>query len=221
MKAGRQVSALPAPCPWRPPLECGQVQQAHPLSCASYVCVGRTCPAGSSEFLPTMWPKPATSVPLSFQTRNRWLLPLMSTVASATTDFPEPSLSPPDSQVFTAPCVQEENLQGKFGFFDITVLSPMCPPLHLQHPAGLPLPLPFTFNPTSGRLCQKVGSQKRPLMSQCPAPPCPALPCPALPPALRAVAPPWAAGSLLAHALSRDVVAQGVYMFCTSAGDCT
>lgn len=181
MKAGHHVSALPSPCPWRPPLECGQVQQAHPLGCASYVCVGRTCPAGSSEFLPTMWPKPATSVPLSFQTRNRWLLPLMSTVASATTDLPEPSLSPPNSQVFTAPCVQEGNLQGKFGFFDITVLSPMCPPLHLQHPAGLPLPLPFTFNPTSGRLCQKVGSQKRPLMSQCPAPPCPAQPCPALP----------------------------------------
>lgn len=98
-----------------------------PWLCLVCLC-GQDLPCGSSEFLPTTWPEPATSVPLSFQTRNRWLLPWMSTMASAPTNLPEPSPSPPDSQVFTAPCVQEENQQGKFGFFDITILSPLCPP---------------------------------------------------------------------------------------------
>lgn len=151
MKAGRHVSALPSPCPWRPPLKCGQVQQAHPLSCASYVCVGRTCPAGSSEFLPTMWPKPATSVPLSFQTRNRWLLPLMSTVASATQTFLSPACHLPTprsspllvckkricressvslTSLFCPPCVPL--------FISSTQLASLCPSLSpsILHPEG-------------------------------------------------------------------------------------
>lgn len=113
------------------PWSLGWVQQAHLLGCAWYVCTGRTFPAGAVHSFPPCGPN-LPSVPLSFLTRNcLLLLPLLSTVVSASTDLPEPSPSSPDSQIFTVPCVQE-NLQGTFGFFDIIVLSPLPPPFHLQ-----------------------------------------------------------------------------------------
>lgn len=134
---------------------------------------------------PALWgavnsfPPSATSVPLSFQTRNRWLLPLMSTVARATTDLPEPSLSPPDSQVFTAPCVQEENLQGKFGFFDITVLSPVCSPfISSTQLASLCPSLSPSILHREGSVRKWEESEKTTDVSV----PRPALPCPATSP---------------------------------------
>lgn len=143
----------------------------------------------------------------------------MSIGASTPTNLPEPSPPPPDSQVFTAPCVQEENQQGKFGFFDITLLSPLCPPSS-PAPSWPPFAPPSHLQSYVRKALSESG--KSVLLRVRKDPRClSAPPCPAQPPALRAVAPPWAAGSLLAHALSCDVAAQGVYMFCTSAGDCT
>lgn len=121
------------------------------------------------------------------------------------------------TQVFTAPC-EHENLQGKFGFFDIFVLPPPSSPAPIWPPLSRSLP-PSPLCPKGFVRKWEGGtakSQKRPLMSRCPA-----LPCPALSPALVMLAPTQTAGSRLAHALSCDMVAQGVYMFCTSADNCT
>lgn len=84
-KAGHYISALPSPSSWRPPLVSGLGAAGTPN------WLGLVCLCGQD--LPTMWPKPATSIPLSFQIRNcLLLLPLLSTVASAPTDLP--GLSP-------------------------------------------------------------------------------------------------------------------------------
>lgn len=141
----QDIPPLPCPLPvlGSLPWSLGWVLQAHPLGCACYVCVGRTCPAGAvNSFSPCGPNLPHLSLcPFKLLAAT----PFAETVAGSPTGLPGPSLSPPDSQVFAAPCVQEENPQGEIGFCDI-VLSPVCPassPAPSWPPEALSLPPPI------------------------------------------------------------------------------
>nr|BAC25807.1 unnamed protein product [Mus musculus] len=54
----QDITSLPCPLPVPGglPWSLGWVQQAHPLGCAWYVCVGRTCPAGAVNSFPPCSP---------------------------------------------------------------------------------------------------------------------------------------------------------------------
>lgn len=156
----------PLPCPlrsWKPPLESGLGSAGTPPWLCLLCLCGQDLPCRSGEFLLTMWPKPVTSVPLSFQTAccnslcwAQWpAAPQTFLDPACHLQTPRPSLL----LVCKKRICRERSVS-------VTLFCPLCVPLHLQHPAGLPKPSPFHLQSRGRKALSESGDSVLPRESE-------------------------------------------------------
>lgn len=147
----------PLPVPGSLPWSLGWVLQAHPLGCACYVCVGRTCPAGVVNSFSPCGP-------------NLPHLSLCPFKLLAATPFAEHSGQQPHRPSWTQPVTSRLPVCKKRicreRSVSMTLFCPLCVPLHLQHPAGLPKPSPFHLQSCDRKALSESGSSVLPRESE-------------------------------------------------------